>query len=70
MRVQTPSDLLNDTLLSSADVAKITGLSPSTLAHRRANGSGPPYIELSRNRVRYRASALRAWIEARERNVD
>jgi predicted DNA-binding transcriptional regulator AlpA len=52
-------------LLSAAEVARVTGLSTETLAQRRSQGRGIPFIKLSRNVVRYRHGDLDDWLAAR-----
>lgn len=56
-----------DPLLPPWRAAVVVGLSPSTLAKRRMDGTGPVYVRLSATRVAYRRSALDAWLAARER---
>ena len=51
-----------DPLLSAGVVAAEIGLSPSTLARYRAEGSGPPWIRVGRRLIRYPRSGVRAWI--------
>jgi predicted DNA-binding transcriptional regulator AlpA len=52
-------------LLSAEDVASITGLSVETLAQRRSQRKGIPFLKLSRNVVRYRQDDLDAWLTER-----
>ena len=52
-------------LLTAGDVARITGLSPETLAQWRSQRRGIPFIKLSRNVVRYRRSDLDEWLAER-----
>lgn len=49
-------------LLTAGDVARITGLSPETLAQWRSQRRGIPFIKLSRNVVRYRHGDLEEWL--------
>ena len=56
-----------DPLMPPWQAAVVVGLSPSTLAKRRMDGTGPVYVRLSATRVAYRRSALDAWLAARER---
>lgn len=53
-------------LLSIDDVSAATGLSASTLAKRRCDGSGPPFFKLGRA-VKYDRADLDAWILSRRR---
>ena len=52
-------------LLDDKDLARITGIKPSTWAKWRAKGEGPPYFKLGRL-CRYRLSAVEHWLETRE----
>lgn len=51
-------------LLTTSDLARITGLSREWFAHRRWKiaGEGPPYVKIGRA-VRYRLEDVIAWIE-------
>ncbi|MFF2077087.1 helix-turn-helix transcriptional regulator [Kitasatospora sp. NPDC058162] len=58
----------DDTWLTCDETSKLTKLSPKTLANWRARGIGPAYIKLSpgkAGRVRYSASAVKAWLTER-----
>lgn len=57
---------MNEKLLDAATVAEIVGLAPATLAKRRVNGDGPPFVKLGA-RVLYPEKELHTWIEARPR---
>lgn len=57
-----------DPLFTPWQAAARIGLSPSTLAKRRMNGTGPRFIRLSATRVAYRQSAIDAWLAERERS--
>ncbi len=61
------NDDRDDPLLPPWQAGVVVGLSPSTLAKRRMDGTGPVYVRLSATRVAYRRSALDAWLAARER---
>ena len=52
--------------LSTREAADYVGLSPKTLARRRAGGGGPRYIKRS-NRVIYEVVDLDAWMEEGKR---
>jgi predicted DNA-binding transcriptional regulator AlpA len=52
-------------LLTTEDVASITGLSVETLAQWRSQRRGIPFLKLSRNVVRYRQGDLDAWLAER-----
>jgi predicted DNA-binding transcriptional regulator AlpA len=55
----------NQELLKAEDVAKVTGLSPETLAQWRSQKRGIPFIKISRNCVRYRQTDLDCWLAER-----
>jgi len=55
----------NQELLKPEDVARITGLSPETLAQWRSQKRGIPFIKISRNCVRYRQADLDSWLVER-----
>ena len=55
----------NQELLKVEDVARVTGLSPETLAQWRSQKRGIPFIKISRNCVRYRQSDLDSWLVER-----
>ena len=55
----------NQELLKAEDVARLTGLSPETLAQWRSQKRGIPFIKISRNCVRYRQSDLDCWLVER-----
>lgn len=51
-------------LLLPAEAAAILRTSTGALAQRRYKGQGPPYVQVSSNRVRYRESDLTSWIDS------
>ncbi len=53
-------------LLTQSELAERLGTSERFLEVRRVTGGGPPYVKVGRA-VRYRPSAVDAWIEQRER---
>lgn len=53
-------------LLSLDQTVALTGLSHSTLAKRRCDGSGPAFFKIGRT-VRYAAADVDAWILSRRR---
>ena len=62
LEVKTPSA---DPLLNEQQTADMLGVKPTTLQVWRCNQRYPlPYVKVGRN-VRYRASALQAFIESR-----
>ena len=48
---------------SSAQAAKMIGVSRQGLAMMRQRGQGPAWIQVSEHRVRYEPSAVEAWID-------
>lgn len=58
---------LGDRLLSTREAAGVLGLSHRTLEDLRWKGSGPRYLSLSRNCVRYLHRDLMAWAEEKAR---
>ena len=55
-----------DRILLTDEAGQLLGLKPQTLRARRTKGGGPRYVRLAPNRIGYRLSALREWLEARE----
>jgi excisionase family DNA binding protein len=53
-------------LLTQSELAERLGTSERFLEVRRVTGGGPPYVKVGRA-VRYRPSAVDAWIQQRER---
>ena len=51
--------------LTTADVSKLTGLSPRTLQRMRASGEGPAFYCLGRRRVQYASDTVAAWMQGR-----
>jgi predicted DNA-binding transcriptional regulator AlpA len=60
-----PTQLHDEQLLTTEQVAAITGLSKRTLEGWRQRRQGPDYIPLSTKVVKYRWGTLRAFIESR-----
>ena len=58
----TPSANDPDTLLTTDEAAAYLRVSPRTMEDWRRTGSGPLYIPLARNCVRYRFGDLTQWI--------
>jgi excisionase family DNA binding protein len=52
-------------LLTTDDVARLTGLSPETLAQWRWLKKEIPFVRLGKKCVRYRQSDIDAWVEKR-----
>ena len=54
-------------VLTPEQTARELQLSLSTLARMRVHGNGPPYVQLSRQKVGYRRSDLENFLESRVR---
>src|SRR5258708_26628575 len=54
-----------DCLMTAENVARIIGLSVETLAQWRSQRKGIPFVQLSRNVVRYRQADLDSWLKQR-----
>ena len=52
-------------LASTADVAEVLGIPEKTLVEWRSRGLGPDYMKVGKY-VRYRWSAVNAWLDKRE----
>lgn len=50
-------------LASSAEVAEFIGITPNRLAKMRMDGDGPKFIRVNTRTIRYRWSAVEAWLE-------
>jgi hypothetical protein len=59
------SDDSPDKLLTTDQAASYLLVSRRTMEDWRRVGSGPPYIQIARNCVRYRFGDLRSWTLAR-----
>jgi predicted DNA-binding transcriptional regulator AlpA len=53
----------SDPLLRTEEAAEQLGVDPETLVQWRYLGKGPDYIKVGRKYVRYRQSAIDAWID-------
>lgn len=53
-------------LLTLNQVADLTGLSRSSLAKKRSDGSGPPFFKIGRA-VKYEAADVNSWLLSRRR---
>jgi predicted DNA-binding transcriptional regulator AlpA len=60
-------EVVNDRLMTRAEVQTQFGLSQRFLEVSAVRGDGPPMVKIGRS-VRYRAGDVRAWIEARRVN--
>ena len=54
----------DDVLLTEAEVAEMLRVSQRTVRRWRNEGSGPPALRVGR-RIRYRRSAVEAWLDRR-----
>lgn len=54
-----------DFLLTYREVEQRTGLSRSTIYRRVRDGTFPPPVKTGKRAVRWRESAITAWIESR-----
>jgi excisionase family DNA binding protein len=59
----TELDHNDDELLTREEVAKMLGMSLSTL--RRLGEDGPPVLKLSTRKHRYKRSAVHRWLDNR-----
>ena len=57
----------NDRLLRSEEAAQLLGITDRTLRRWRAAGRGPAYVQEANMMLRYRESAVRAWIKTNEK---
>jgi predicted DNA-binding transcriptional regulator AlpA len=53
-------------VLSRSETLKMVGLSDRTWDRLEARGETPPKTRLSPNRIGYRASDIRQWLDARQ----
>src|SRR5215468_1258443 len=51
----------SDPILSEPEYRAWVGISAPTAQRQRSDGSGPPFIQLSRRRIGYRKSAVERW---------
>lgn len=57
-----------ESLITTSDVANVTGLKAQTLAKMRTEGRGPRFIKLDGGKVCYRPSDIAAWLERNAHN--
>lgn len=55
----------DDVLLTEAEVADLLRVSQRTVRRWRNEGTGPPALRVGR-RIRYRRSAVEAWLDRRD----
>jgi len=56
-----------DDLLSTKDLAAWLGLNPQTVKLWRLRGTGPKFVKLGAQRVRYRRGDVLSWLKQRTR---
>lgn len=54
-----------DSVMTQGQAARFLQVSLRTLRRWRSCGDGPPYVELTQWRVRYRLTDLEAWLRSR-----
>jgi len=57
-----------DPILSEREYRTWLGISAPTAQRQRTEGSGPPFVQLSRRRIGYRKSAIERWLQTRTVN--
>lgn len=57
----------HDPLLTVVELGKQLNRSPATLQRMRTHGTGPAFITVGARGIRYRQSAVDAWLATRER---
>jgi predicted DNA-binding transcriptional regulator AlpA len=57
-----------DPILNEKQLAAWLGISVPNVQRHRADGTGPPFVQLSERRIGYRKSAVERWLEARTIN--
>ncbi len=55
-------------VLDEPTTAAAAGVSPATWIRMRQRGETPPCVQISKRRIGYRVSDLKAWLEARSRS--
>jgi predicted DNA-binding transcriptional regulator AlpA len=65
MATKTAAAARPQPLAASAEVAEVLGIPEKTLREWRSRGIGPDYLKVGRY-VRYRWSAVNAWLATRE----
>lgn len=61
---------MTDSLMTPTDVAAILVVPVDTLRVWRYRGEGPPYLKVNGRMVRYRQSAVTAWLRQQEVTTD
>lgn len=55
--------ILNDPLVSTQEFSRMTGIKPRTIERWRLLGQGPCFCRVGGKLVRYRVSAIEAWLQ-------
>jgi predicted DNA-binding transcriptional regulator AlpA len=55
--------IANDPLVSTQEFARLTSIKPRTIERWRLLGQGPAHIRVGGKLVRYRVSAIEAWLQ-------
>lgn len=63
---KSPVALVDDLILSPAQVCAYLRVGVSTLDRMRSRGEGPPFIKIGKRRVGYLWSSIQRWMEAQE----
>ena len=58
-----------DEVMGVAETCQLVGAGKSTLARWRMRGEGPPFVVVGPRFIRYRRSAVDAWMASRERTM-
>ena len=60
-----PAPEADDQLLTTREVAAYLGMSEQWVTLGRSKKYGPPFVRVGTRRLRYKKSAVRAWLESR-----
>lgn len=65
LEADPPMHITTDDRIGEADLAKLLGIAPGTMANRRREGKAPPHYTFAAagHRVTYRMTDVAAWIE-------
>lgn len=67
MQQSLQSSIISDPLLSTTELHARTGVKPRTWERWRLEGKGPQFVRVGDRLVRYRLSAVEAWLRQNER---
>jgi predicted DNA-binding transcriptional regulator AlpA len=65
IHVMEAQEYRDSDMLSKVQLAKALNVSTRTIDRWIADRSGPPYVRLPRNRLRWRWGDVRAWLDER-----